>query len=275
MNRGLIAAAVVVVIALILAAKFVFLDRNRELVGPQRVESIPVPEKKQEAPVKTRPRYPVSEIRVDAQHRSMPEVEEEPLPELAQSDEPLREMVAGMDAGERLDDLFIFDSIIRHFVVTVDNMAREKLPQKYRFAESVAGSFVVEETDDLDRYFLDPENYQRYTPFIEVAEVIDLSALLGIYSRYYPLFQEAYEELGYPARYFNDRLIEVIDHLLAAPRVEGRIELVRPKVFYRFADPELESLSAGQKAMIRMGPDNAERIKTRLRELRALLVRDY
>ncbi|MEX2525506.1 MAG: DUF3014 domain-containing protein [Gammaproteobacteria bacterium] len=274
MNRGLIATAVVIVIALILAAKFVFLDRNRELVSPQRVESVPVPEKQQEAPVETGPRYPVSEIRVDAMYRSMPEPEEEPLPELAQSDEPLREMVAGMDAGERLDDLFIFDSVIRHFVVTVDNMTREKLPQKYRIAERVPGSFMVEETGDPDRYFLDPENYQRYTPFIEVAEVIDLSALLAIYSRYYPLFQEAYEELGYPDRYFNDRLIEVIDHLLAAPRVEGRIELVRPKVFYRFADADMESLSAGQKAMIRMGPDNAERIKTRLRELRALLVRD-
>ncbi len=276
MNKGVIAVAIVIVIAVILAVKFVFLDRQRELVSPQRVESVPAPEpeKNPEEPVETGPRYPVSEIRVDAQYRSIPEVEEEPLPDLAQSDEPIREMVTGMDAGEQLDELFIFDSIIRYFVVTVDNMKREKLPQKYRIAESVPGRFMVEETGDPERFYLDPENYKRYTPFIDVAESVDLRVLVGIYSRFYPLFQEAYEELGYPDRYFNDRLIEIIDHLLAAPSVEGRIELVRPKVFYRFADPEMESLSAGQKAMIRMGPGNADRVKARLRELRALLVRD-
>lgn len=271
MNKSVIVAVIVVVIAVILAAKFVFLDQKRDLVSPQRVEDVPVPEKRPEEPVETEPRYPVSEFRVEAQHRSMPEAEEEPLPALAQSDEPLHEFIAGMDAGDRLDDLFLFDSIIRRFVVTVDNMTQEKLPKKYRFAESVPGTFMVEESDDLERFFLDPENYERYTPFIEVTEAVNLRALVGIYSRFYPLFQEAYEELGYPDRYFNDRLIEVIDHLLAAPRVEGRIELVRPKVFYRFADPSLESLSAGQKTMIRMGPDNAERVKIRLRELRALL----
>jgi hypothetical protein len=39
-------------------------------------------------------------------------------------------------------------------------------------------------------------------------------------------------------------------------------------VFYKFADPELESLSAGQKIMIRMGPQNAEKVKAKLRALR-------
>jgi hypothetical protein len=44
---------------------------------------------------------------------------------------------------------------------------------------------------------------------------------------------------------FNDRLIEIMDHLLAAPEIEGPIELVQPKVLYRFADPELEKRSWG------------------------------
>jgi hypothetical protein len=37
---------------------------------------------------------------------------------------------------------------------------------------------------------------------------------------------------------------------------------------YLFADPQLEELSAGQKIMIRMGVENAVRIKARLREVR-------
>ncbi len=89
--------------------------------------------------------------------------------------------------------------------------------------------------------------------------------------RLYPLFQQAYVELGHLDGYFNDRVIEVIDHLLAAPSPDGPIPLVRPNVMYQFADPALESRSAGQKFLIRIGPDNAARVKTQLRALRERL----
>ena len=63
----------------------------------------------------------------------------------------------------------------------------------------------------------------------------------------------------------------MIDHLLATPDVQGPIELVQPNVMYLYADPKLEALSAGQKTLIRMGPENAGAIKMKLRELRNLL----
>jgi hypothetical protein len=83
------------------------------------------------------------------------------------------------------------------------------------------------------------------------------------------LFQQAYEELGYPGAYFNDRLVHAIDHLLATPEIAGDLALKQPRVLYEFADPQLEMLSAGQKAMLRIGPDNARRVKAKLRALRA------
>ena len=55
------------------------------------------------------------------------------------------------------------------------------------------------------------------------------------------------------------------------PVIRAPIRLVRPKVTYQFADPELETLSAGQKILIRMGPDNAVRVKARIMELRQAL----
>jgi hypothetical protein len=87
--------------------------------------------------------------------------------------------------------------------------------------------------------------------------------------RFYPLFQQAYQSLGYPNGYFNDRLVVTIDNLLAAPDIVTDIALVRPNVMYQFADPKLEELSAGQKLMLRMGPVNAAIVKAKLRELRA------
>jgi hypothetical protein len=74
-------------------------------------------------------------------------------------------------------------------------------------------------------------------------------------------------------RYFNDRVFEVIDHLLSTPDVTGPIALTQPKVLYEFADPQLQELSAGQKILVRMGPDNEARVKAKLREIRKLLQR--
>jgi hypothetical protein len=86
--------------------------------------------------------------------------------------------------------------------------------------------------------------------------------------RLYPLFQQQYERLGYPGKYFNDRLMEVIDHLIATPDLADPVLLTQTRVLYQFTDPRLEQLSAGQKIMIRMGSDNAAKVKAKLREIR-------
>ena len=101
---------------------------------------------------------------------------------------------------------------------------------------------------------------------------MDSEALVAIYVHFYPLFQQAYEELGYPSAYFNDRVIDVIDLLLETPEIKGPIRLSQPHVLYTYADPDLEALSAGQKALLRSGQSNVVRVKAKLRELRSALV---
>jgi hypothetical protein len=61
----------------------------------------------------------------------------------------------------------------------------------------------------------------------------------------------------------------VIDLLLQTPEITAPIALTQPKVFYEYADGELESRPAGQKMLLRMGPANARIIKAKLREFRA------
>lgn len=200
------------------------------------------------------------------------------LPSLENSDQPLREAVESEStvSPDRFAELFVPDSLIRHFVVTIDNMTRAKLPEKYDFTQPAPGSFQVkritpEDSAEMPRYHIDPANFERYEGYLKFAEMFSLDRLVTIYQRYYPLFQSAYEELGYPGRYFNDRFVEVIDHLLATPEVERPVELIQPKVYYQFADQRLEDFSAGRKLMIRIGPDNAARIQDRLRDLRQRL----
>jgi len=126
---------------------------------------------------------------------------------------------------------------------------------------------------DGDQVTLTDANYARYEQLIKIVQSTDTAQLAVMYKQYYPLFQQAYVGLGYPDGYFNDRLIEVIDHLLATPDATGPVLLRRPSVNYEFVDPELENRSTGQKMLIRIGPQNAAVVKTKLRELRKVIAK--
>ncbi len=189
-----------------------------------------------------------------------------PLPSLGESDAAMQDALAGLFTRKSAEEFFDLREIVRRFVVTVDNLPRKKVPLRYRLFKPVLGKFLA--TGEGENFLTSPDNYKRYTSYVWLAEVVDIRKLVAVYVRFYPLFQQEYQNLGYPKGYFNDRLVEAIDDLLAAPDIPGRIKLVRPNVLYQFADPDLEDLSAGQKILIRMGGENAARIKARLRDVR-------
>ncbi|MGH8752216.1 MAG: DUF3014 domain-containing protein [Burkholderiales bacterium] len=190
----------------------------------------------------------------------------QPLPLLDESDAALRERITELIGQKALVEFFYLDKIIRRIVATIDNLPREKVAQRLMPLQPPRGRFVAKGDDE--NATLSPENYGRYTPYVKLAETVNTQKLVAVYVHFYPLFQRAYKELGYPNGYFNDRLIEVIDHLLAAPEAQGPLKLTRPSVFYRFADPELESLSAGRKILLRMGSENAAKVKAKLKTIR-------
>jgi hypothetical protein len=193
------------------------------------------------------------------------------LPSLELSDTAVRTVLDSLFGRTNFEEFFSPRDIIRRIVATVDNLPREKAAQRLMPVKSARGPFVVAGQGD-DRA-IGAGNAARYLPFVVLAESVDTGKLVAAYVQYYPLFQQAYRELGYPSGHFNDRLVEVIDHLRAAPDVEGPVKLVQPKVLYEFADPELEARSAGQKIMIRIGRENAARLKAKLLEIRRELVR--
>jgi hypothetical protein len=188
------------------------------------------------------------------------------LPALDESDAAVGASLAGLFAESGRPDVLLLKDVVRRVVVTVDNLPRERVaPRLSPLKPAEGGLQVSRQGDDL---VISDVNRERYAPFVKLAENVDIGYLAALYRRFYPLFQQAYQELGYPRGYFNDRLVAVIDHLLATPEPVGPLRLVQPKVLYQFADPELERLSAGQKYLLRMAPDDAARIKARLREFR-------
>jgi hypothetical protein len=191
------------------------------------------------------------------------------LPSLADSDTPFGTALVALPGAQSLRNLLRPENIIRHLVATVDNLPRHKLAVELRPVESTAGTLMVV-GGDLQAN-LDERNGTRYAPAMAILANLDMRAVNELYQHYYPLLQRAYEDLGYPQKSFNDRLLAVIDHLLATPRPTRPLALVRPKVFWEFADPDLEARSAGQKLLLRLGADNQAVVERKLRELRALV----
>jgi hypothetical protein len=194
-----------------------------------------------------------------------------PLPVLAESDSSMRESLSGLFGSSSFDQLFQPQDIIRRFVASIDNLPRKSVSQRLSPLKPVPGPFRV--AGSGGSIVIAPDNAARYAPYVRAFEALDSARLVAIYVHFYPLFQQAYTELGYPARYFNDRVFEVIDQLLATPDVSGPLELTQPKVLYEFADPALQGLSAGQKMLLRMGPENEAKVKVKLRELKRALTR--
>lgn len=206
-----------------------------------------------------------------------------PLPALADSDPAALESAGALTGASPYLRLLLTDNIISRIVATVDALTARQVPGKLlpfetpdlpfqAVADPAPPSPVTNaEGDMLAQYTLDAANYARYEPYIALLESVDTERLVAEYLRYEPLLQQAYVELGYPNGNFTQRLLEVIDHLLASPEAGGAAWLIKPEAYYEFVDPDLEALSAGQKLMIRMGSANAARVKGRLRDFRAAL----
>jgi hypothetical protein len=176
--------------------------------------------------------------------------------------------------------MFQLQDFPRRVVATVDNLGRSHAPAALWPVNPAAGRLVVENRDGA--VAISADNGLRYTPYVLLLENVDMRQAFALYRRLYPSLQQAYEDIGYPKRYFNDRLVEVIDLLLATPSVDGPLKVhlptingplqpERPWVLYEFDDPALQSLAAGQKVLLRMGPVNERRMKTKLAEIRRLL----
>lgn len=247
-------AVIVVIVVLALAGIGFYLWQEREQPylpppAPARVEAPAAPQGPQP------PKHPIEMV------------EEKPLPALAASDAAMREAMAPVLGAQALDRFFNIEDFVRRVVATVDNLPRESYAQRLSPVRPVGGLVATQGRDAT--LAIAPENARRYAAHVRLAEMVDAKKLAAVYRHFYPLFQQAYVELGYPNGHFNDRAVEVIDHLLATPEVKGPIRLVTPKVLHEYADPELESRSAGQKVLIRMGPENAAKVKAKLREIRA------
>ncbi len=188
------------------------------------------------------------------------------LPELGMSDAFVRDLVAGLSAHPRLASWLIGDELVHRFVGVVVDLAGGLSPRSRVEFLVPEEEFPVRELGE--RLVMDPEGYRRYDLLSETFVSLDVRGTARLYLQLFPLFEEAYAELGIPDQSFNDAATLAIENLLAAEIPEGSLEVQPNEAIYEFRDLGVETRSPAEKHLIRMGSENAEAFQTKLMELR-------
>ena len=223
-------------------------------------------------PPRTLPPSPPEPVAAQA-----PEPDAGPPPTVADLEPALVELVG----APRVQSLFRLQDLPRRVVTTIDNLGHAQASSTLWPVNPASGPFTTDRSGDEE--VIARANAARYAPYVEMLEAVDLDQAVAAYRRFHPLLQQAYEDLGYPDRGFDQRLVEVIDVLLVTPEPRGAVRVrlpefsaevkpERPWVLYEFADPAFQELSAGQRVLLRMSADQRQRVKRVLTALRLKLV---
>ncbi len=225
-------------------------------------EALPLPAATLPATPSTAEKYPVSAIA-----HSTPAPAASVVPD---ADEVgARQSLLALPGAQGLASLLDRPEMIQRIVATIDALPGKRLSAKVLPVKPPDGSFQV--TREGDTTVIAPGNADRYAPYLAIAERLDKDALLDWYVQHYDEFDQAYRQLGYPAGHFNDRLVAVIDNLLQAPEPATSPGLVARKGGWAYANPKLESLSVGQKMMLRLPPAERAKLRARLHQWRRAL----
>jgi len=265
MSRG----AVMAMVVLLVAAGGVFWWRQAHHPPPVPPAAAPLPVPPPPSPP---PPPPVPAIRNPIPAAAAPGG----LPSLDDSDGYVKKALVDLVGRKAVATFFQLEGAIRRFVATVNNLATDGATADLWPVNRTPGRFETETRDGAT--VPSARNAERYTPFVRFAADIDTRRAVALYVRLYPLLQRAYEDLGYPGAYLNDRVVAVIDNLLATPKVSGPIRVKRVgldggtgggAVLYLFEDPALETATAGQKILLRIGTEHSAKLMAKLTDIRA------
>jgi hypothetical protein len=190
--------------------------------------------------------------------------EPEPLPDLAGSDSLVREIVGALSRHAEWLAWLAPEELAISFVRSAGAVAYDEPPQNSLEPLRPEDGFSVVRRGQ--RFYPAETSYRRYDLAVEVFDSIDVAGAAGAYERLEPLLERAHDELGYPGE-FGDTLELAVTKLLATPIPDAPPELRLRVISFEYVDPGLEGLSPAQKLLLRLGPENGERVRAKVREL--------
>lgn len=184
---------------------------------------------------------------------------------LDQSDEVVRKSAGDLSSNAVFGQWLKSRDLVRRFVAAVDAIANGQSPRPQADFFVLKAPFPVLQKGG--RTLLDAAGYDRYNVVADVFDSVSSAVCAKLYRDFQGPIEQAYRELGYPAGGFHKTLFRAILEVLRTPIVEAPIVLEKRIASYVMADPKLEELSAAQKHLLRMGPENLQLVQSKLREL--------
>lgn len=211
------------------------------------------------------PDFPADTVADDTFPEIAPGTDVEPLdlPELEGSDAFVRDLVAGLSSHPQLARWLVTDGLIDRYVSVVLDLAGGSSPLEHVEFLRPEEDFRVR-SGSGDRQTIDPESYQRWNLLAETFASLDVEGTVRLHRQLRPLIEEAWEARGIPDMSFDHALARALNTLRDAEIPRDPPEVVLVEGIWEFADPELEALPGAQKALIRMGPENADRIRAQV-----------
>ena len=194
------------------------------------------------------------------------------LPPLGQMDTFLRALLGALSAHPDFVRWLATDDLIRQMAHAIDRISRGQSPAADLSVLHPPGEFAV--TRQRGVTYLDPASYQRYDRLAALVESLEARGVVEAYRTIEPRLDEAYRGLGRTQGGVATAIDVALQQMLDTPVVAEPIALVPGRgTTFAFRDPELERLTPIQKQLLRMGPENVQRIQVRVRAIRAELAR--
>jgi hypothetical protein len=187
------------------------------------------------------------------------------LPPLDASDALVRRLVRALSESPAIVAWLPTNGHIRNFTVVVANIADGVTPAKHLSVLRPSARFHI--VNAAGGVYTDPRDYGRYTAIADAVASVDPVGAARLYATLKPRIEEAHRELGSADVSFDTTLERAIVALLKTPILEKPIRLKPKGIGYAYVDERLESLTAAQKQLLRMGPRNVGIIKRGLRSI--------
>jgi hypothetical protein len=191
------------------------------------------------------------------------------LPRLEESDDAVRDAIGDIPLGTAGQQYLVPGNIIERSASVVYLMAQGDVPYKLLPVSRPKAAFPI--SDDGTQVVTDPAGFERYDALTQWLQSLDVASLLSSIDWFIPLFREAWSYYGEDPAAFDMAVVMTLDLIITTPEVDlSEAGLTRKEAVWIFEDPAIEGLAPIQKQVLRMGPDNAEIVKAKAAEARAL-----
>ena len=222
------------------------------------------------APAPIEAEVPAAPIAAPVATEVQPKTPPAPVVTEETGDRYARESIDAVNGGKALAQFVAGDYVVERAVAIIDALRRGEVPYKLLPVGKPSTTFPI--SDDGLRVTLDAAGFDRYDGFAQWVGGLDTTALVSLLNDYEMIATQALTRMGVSDFDIRSAVLAATTQILSTPQVAVDAELMRREANWVYIDPELEALSSLQKQVLRMGPENADIIQQKARDIRGVLL---